>query len=329
MLMVDPAPLARFPHLVSKDLDEVRQQGARVFCEHDLRVVGPRQVLDTRLYYRPLRHIGLGRLSYGATVDIDPGALDRFYLMQWPLRGAETIHASRSQVNSSPEVGTLINPTQRFYMRHEANAEKLFVRIEREALERLAHQLDFKAPGTGLVFEPALPLTAPSLTSLRNLLGWLFQEATQGNLLEQPLLAARVEETLLLTMLQQLPHNQPGLMQGNPAVAPGFVRRAEEFMAAHAHEALTVARLATEVGVSIRSLYAGFQRYRGQSPMEHLRGLRLEKAHADLSRPATESTSVTEVALRWGFGHLGQFAADYRKRFGELPSHTLRRGRDD
>jgi AraC-like DNA-binding protein len=36
---------------------------------------------------------------------------------------------------------------------------------------------------------------------------------------------------------------------------------------------------------------------------------------------------VTAVALRWGFGHLGQFAADYRARFGELPSETLRRAR--
>lgn len=327
MLMAAPAPLARYPHLVSQDLDEVRQQGGRVFCEHDLRVVGPRQVLDTRLYYRPLRHIGLGRLSYGATVDIDPGALDRFYLMQWPLRGAETIHASRSQVNSSPDIGTLINPTQRFYMRHDAGAEKLFVRIEREALERLAGQLDFGAQGSALVFEPALPLTSPALASLRSMLAWLFLEATEGSLLDQPLLAARIEETLLLTMLQLLPHNQPRLLRGRPAVAPGFVRRAESYMAAHAHDALTVALIATEVGVSIRSLYAGFQRYRGCSPMEHLRALRFEGVHAELSRPSNVDTSVTEVALRWGFGHLGQFAANYRTRFGELPSQTLRRAR--
>lgn len=320
-------PLARHPHLVSQDLDEVRHEGGRVFCDHDLRVVGPRQALDTRLYYRQLRHVGLGRLSYGATVDIDPGALDRFYLMQWPLKGSETIHASRSQVDSTPDVGTLINPTQRFYMRHEAGAEKLFVRIEREALERLLGQMGSEAPRSDLSFEPALHLTSPALSSLKAMLGWLFDEATQGSLLEQPLLAARVEEALLLAMLQVLPHNHRRLIDGPVEIAPGFVRRAEDYMAGHADEALTVATIAAHTGVSVRSLYAGFQRYRGRSPMEHLRHLRLERARTDLSDPPAADTTVTSVALRWGFGHLGQFAADYRGRFGELPSHTLRRAR--
>lgn len=321
------APLAGHPHLASRDVDEVRDQVAQVFCDHELRVVSARQTLDTRLYYRPLRGIGLGRLSYGAAVDIDPGALDDFYLMQWPLRGAETIHASSAEVNSSPDVGSLISPGQRFYMRHEVGAEKLFVRIERDALERLAEQLVPGRRRTGVTFAPALPLTAPALASLRSMLDWLFREATHGSLLDQPLLAARIEETLLLTMLQLLPHDRADLLRPGPTVAPGFVIRAEEYMASQAHEALTVAQVAAQVGVSIRSLFSGFQRYRGRSPMEHLRSVRLERARLDLSRVDNEEISVTEVALRWGFGHLGQFAADYKRRFGELPSQSLRRAR--
>ena len=37
------------------------------------------------------------------------------------------------------------------------------------------------------------------------------------------------------------------------------------------------------------------------------------------------STSITKVANRWGFWHMGQFASDYRKLFVELPSDTLGR----
>lgn len=327
MKAADDAPLAGHPHLVSQDIDEVRNQVARVFCDHELRVVGARQSLDTYLYYRPLRGIGLGRLSYGAAVDIDPGTLEDFYLMQWPLRGAETIHASSLEVNSSPEVGSLISPGQRFYMRHEAGAEKLFVRIERDAMQRLAEQLFPGHPRIDVTFEPALPLTAPALSSMRTMLDWLFREATLGPLLEQPLIASRIEETLLLTMLQLLPHDRPDLLRRTPTVAPGFVIRAEEYMASQAHDALTVAQIAAQAGVSIRSLFAGFQRYRACSPMERLRSIRLERVRLDLNRASDEVTSVTEVALRWGFGHLGQFAADYKRRFGELPSESLRRAR--
>ena len=33
---------------------------------------------------------------------------------------------------------------------------------------------------------------------------------------------------------------------------------------------------------------------------------------------------LTDLALRWGFSHLGRFAQDYRRAFGEPPSRTLR-----
>jgi AraC-like DNA-binding protein len=37
------------------------------------------------------------------------------------------------------------------------------------------------------------------------------------------------------------------------------------------------------------------------------------------------TTTATAVARKWGFGHYGRFAADYRRRFGHKPSETLRR----
>lgn len=58
------------------------------------------------------------------------------------------------------------------------------------------------------------------------------------------------------------------------------------------------------------------------SPMQYLKDLRLERASAEL---LGGSTHVAGVALRWGFGHLGRFSADYRARFGEYPSETVRR----
>ncbi|MGH3516372.1 MAG: helix-turn-helix domain-containing protein [Haloechinothrix sp.] len=48
-------------------------------------------------------------------------------------------------------------------------------------------------------------------------------------------------------------------------------------------------------------------------------GVRAELAAAD---PTT--TSVTEIAMQWGFWHLGRFSVTYRRRWGVSPSTTLR-----
>jgi transcriptional regulator GlxA family with amidase domain len=73
----------------------------------------------------------------------------------------------------------------------------------------------------------------------------------------------------------------------------------------------------------MRSLYAGFKRYKGVSPMLALKNRRLESARDDLLR-ADPADSVTSIALKWGFEHLGNFSRDYFRRFGEHPSETLR-----
>ena len=57
---------------------------------------------------------------------------------------------------------------------------------------------------------------------------------------------------------------------------------------------------------------------------EHLRSVRLDRAHADLVAADPAVDTVAAIALRWGFGHAGRFAKDYRARFRRSPSDTLR-----
>ena len=76
--------------------------------------------------------------------------------------------------------------------------------------------------------------------------------------------------------------------------------------------------------MSVRSLQEGFRRSLDTTPMAYLRELRLEKVHQELAAADPAAVSVTEVATRWGFVHLGRFAAAYSRAFGERPSATLR-----
>ena len=49
----------------------------------------------------------------------------------------------------------------------------------------------------------------------------------------------------------------------------------------------------------------------------------MERARTELL--SGEAASVAGVALRWGFAHMGRFSNDYKARYLETPSQTLRR----
>ncbi len=318
--------LDRYPELRSTVLDEVRAQVGGVFCEHDLRLVGPAQALDTRLCYRSAGPLSFGRLQYGAAVDIDPGALGSFFLLQMPTRGHETIMAGNRVVLSTATVATIVSPSMAFRMHHGQGTEKLFIRIERAALERQFTHTYARPPRGAIEFLPDISAPLAQGTSLRRMIDWLFAEASDGALLEHPLVAAHLQEALLTALLQGLPHNQANALHAKPAtVSPRFVLRALAYIDQHAHEPLTATSIAAQVGVSARSLFAGFRKYQDTTPMACLKGRRLDLAQADLVAAPAARGHVTRTALRCGFSHFGQFSAAYERRFGELPSQTVAR----
>ena len=80
--------------------------------------------------------------------------------------------------------------------------------------------------------------------------------------------------------------------------------------------------LCRELAVSERALHYAFQEVRGLSPMAYFRACRLNAVRREL-KTAPDTATVNEIAQRWGFWHTGEFAAAYRRLFGELPSQTL------
>lgn len=83
--------------------------------------------------------------------------------------------------------------------------------------------------------------------------------------------------------------------------------------------------LSEALDVSDRWIRAAFHKEFGVSPSAFFRARNLHLAHRDLRRARRGDTSVTDVAMRRGFWHLGRFSGLYRRFFGELPSETLDR----
>lgn len=103
------------------------------------------------------------------------------------------------------------------------------------------------------------------------------------------------------------------------------VERAREYIREHLADPLRLADLCERAYLQARSLEYGFREVVRLSPMAYVRVLRLGKVRTQLLESAAAERSISEIALDAGFSHLSQFAADYKKMFGECPSGTRAR----
>ena len=100
----------------------------------------------------------------------------------------------------------------------------------------------------------------------------------------------------------------------------------EEYIASNWQTGIDVEDIAQKFGVSVRSIFRYFRSLRGITPFDFIKTLKLDRARGML-QSADQEDGVMRIALRCGFQGMGHFAREYQKRFGELPSQTLRRAK--
>jgi AraC family ethanolamine operon transcriptional activator len=100
------------------------------------------------------------------------------------------------------------------------------------------------------------------------------------------------------------------------------VTQAVDLMQVSLSDGLSIGKLCVESGASLRTLSRGFQERFGIGPKAYFNQLRLVRVRSDLMRKSI-TYSVADAANNWGYWHMGQFAKDYHRMFGELPSETL------
>lgn len=104
-----------------------------------------------------------------------------------------------------------------------------------------------------------------------------------------------------------------------------LVKQAEELVNANPHQPLTLATLCRALQTSERTLIYSFQDVFDMSPMAYFKAQRLNGVHRQLKAADPEVARVKDIALQWGFQHMGHFSQDYKAMFNESPSQTLRR----
>ncbi len=312
----------------SSSLEETCERISRVFKPHRLRLARPGGRIDGRMSRLPVGSaISINRLAHGAAVEIEPGALETFYLVQMPLEGTAEIRLGRKEFLSDAALGAVLSPNLPLSMRWEEGCEQMMVQIERTSIERHLSRMIGRPLWEPLEFDAELDLSSPEGRRWQHFIAFVIQGLAEDPTIGgNPLLRDEFERLVMTHLLTGHPHNYTEALRHRDDVAvPYYIRRAERHMLEHAHERISMEQLAAAAGVSMRTLFQGFRRYRGCSPMRHFKAIRLQAAHDDLAAAEPGETTVSEIATRWGFFELGRFSVDYRKRFGVSPSETLRR----
>jgi len=134
--------------------------------------------------------------------------------------------------------------------------------------------------------------------------------------------AAALEERLLESLFVEGCGDEPVNDRNRYQVA----RRAYRHLLEATEDVPTIRELCAITGASYSTLERGYRETYGMAPQAHIKAMRLSRARKDLLHPA-DNMSVTSVAVCWGFFELGRFSVQYRQRFGESPSETLRQAR--
>jgi AraC-like DNA-binding protein len=180
---------------------------------------------------------------------------------------------------------------------------------------------DLTPPPNALTFRPS-PQALARLRQLHSAAGTIADRAPE--IIENPQAARGLEQALIgavVGCLADHPQDKSSLAQRrHAAVMRRFWRVVEE----SGGQPLYIPEICSAIQVSEGTLRACCHEHLGMSPKRYLLLRRMALARSALREQAADTTSVTDIATRYGFWDLGRFAVRYKALFDESPSATLR-----
>jgi AraC-like DNA-binding protein len=311
----------------SRDVDETRAWLRGKEFRFDLR---GRQTVrpDARVNGVYLPSMYLGYLQYGVQAVVSAAPTRGDYWVHLPIRGSLDASFGSDTIACNPRRAVILSPTRDNYnsMQLDADCSRVHIYFHRDALLRQLTALLGEPVDHPVEFDPELTLTSGYGRSLASCLLLAVSDFEQSDaMLENSIMMTMFEQFIMTGLLLAHAHScSEKLRRCQMPISPRDVKRAIDYMQSNLDAPVTLSDIVRAAGVPGRTLFKHFEDWKGVSPMRYLRNVRFQRAREALKRGRAE-TSVTEIAKSCGFNHMSRFSAEYRKRFGESPSKTLRR----
>lgn len=238
--------------------------------------------------------------------------------------GVFQIETEDQEFTATAGTAFMLRPPGSTKIKASANACKIALAIPRIHCLPL---IDIGKDDPELFFRRYVTITDIGEREIRTIhrMAALLLDAGEHPFAGSPLSASLFKEALITVFMQSWPQSaQKTVIQ---SARPRNLKRALDWIQTHLGDEFTVLDIARNAGQSVRSLQISFQQNMGMNPLNYVQRLRLQQIHYDLLH-GDAGQNISEIATRWGFTHMGYFAARYRAMYGVSPSSTRTSRRD-
>ncbi len=322
---IPPALSAHGVYASSNPL-EASLYGKDLLGTHRITVAGDPTQFEVTFHAVLFRDITLGHLDYGTEVEVEVSESSADHLVIVPANGTADFDFEDERITVSPVMAVIPRPSSSLRFRTGPQSALVIIRIARASLDLHLSRILGRTLDQPLQFDRSLNLAEGTASRWNFAVQIIHAELFDpDSLLHRGVGLGQLEEFVMSSLLYTQPSNYSDELADPHHAERRAVRRARDFIERRLAEQLTVAEVAEAAGVSVRTLQAFFGEDLQQTPTAFIRNRRLERVRADLADAVGGSgATVTEIASRWGFNHLGRFSSVYQQRFGESPSQTLR-----
>lgn len=244
-------PLAEFTAFETADVEFAQAEIGKMYCRHTLRLSPGNRKLQARLNRAPLSDLLINYIAYGADVEVAAEGLDQHHILLIPTRSILKLAYCNNEVIADPQKGAILPMNLALTMTMKAEHDSIQLRIPSTAVEKHLSVLLGETLTAPIEFTPSVDLTRGDIGRWLRLLEYAVYNLESGEKqksLISTIISREMRDVLLSSLLHLQPHNYSQKFATAALPSSGSVRRAEEYIHAHAHEAMTIEKLANASG---------------------------------------------------------------------------------
>lgn len=312
---------------ISTDWDEIKNWSDQVYMPYSARPLGKSLSPESSMHSVRVANMIVTRFKYGIPVYLDQWNQDKGMIVLLTTIQGNANHAINSNNWQSTKIGESFivdcSRTDDYAVSFDPDHLQLNLTIPHDVLANLVLvNYGYDAPLKLWELKTFFGGQDSSWLSLLTYLSKCISELPLSQLNAKA--GEHLQQMVGLHILNEWSNRAEIDLARHNYITPKYIERAEQYMRENLRTSPTMADIAQAVGVSIRSLSNGFQKYRQSTPAKTIRNMRLELVRQELLSASPQQT-VTEIALACGYLNLGDFARNYYQKYAELPSQTLKK----